>query len=235
MTSCINKHIEDLYHLRITLKEILEKEGISRSKLRKDMKELGLLTPQQWYREIDTGIADLDIHMQKLYSNLVKRCKGQNKDKYSLKHYKGLEYLAVNEWVEFCNQNKDRLIDLREKFTNSGNNLKWQITTDRIDNDKGYTLDNIQFVHLGFNSWKRNINPLRVRKVNKDWLYFMSGEEASKYFGIRRQTMGDLLRGHYREVGKQFEVEKSTIDEVLKATKTNTLEDYYYSLQEEGD
>ena len=104
------------------------------------------------------------------------------------------------------------------------------ISIDRINNDKGYTVDNIQFVSVGFNSWKRNINPVRVCKEDDGWRYFMSGEEGSEYYNIRRQSIGDLLRGQFRQIKNIYKVEKSTVDEVLIHNNIPTLEDYYNKL-----
>lgn len=228
MTNYIHKYLDDLYHLKTTQKEIIEIEKISRSKLKKDMETEGILTPQQWNRRIDTGISELDKHMKNTYSGMATRCKGNSSNKYVLKSYKGKEYLSIDEWVKFCNQNKKRLIELWKLYIEHDRELKYQISIDRIDNNKGYTKENIQFASHGFNSWKRNINPLKVKKENGDWRYFMSAEEGSKYYKVRRQSIGDLLRGQYREISNVFEVEHSTVSEVLEANNINTLEDYYY-------
>lgn len=233
MTDYIHKYLDDLYRSKINQKDILKKEQISRSKLKKDMEKAGVLTPQQWGRKIDTGIPDLDRHMKSTYLGIVTRCNGRvnRNNKYALEHYKGMEYLPIDKWVEFCKKNRKILIKLWNSYIEHNKELKYQISIDRIDNSKGYVLGNIQFVSHGFNSWKRNVNPLKVKKSNEKWEYFMSGEEASKHYGIRRQSIGDLLRGQYREISKKFEVKHSTVEEVLKSNNIDTLENYYYRLK----
>lgn len=233
MTIYLHKYLDDFYHLKISQKDIMERENISRNDLRKDIKNAGILTPQQWRGKINTGIKELDKKLNEIYSGIATRCNGNTNDKYKLKVYDGLDYLSIIEWVEFCNNSKDKLLNLWDDYIKNNKETKYVISIDRIDNNRGYIIDNIQFVSFGFNSWKRNINPLRVCKENNEWEYFMSGEEASRYYNIRRQSIGDLLRGQYREISNLYEVEKSTIEEVLFYNDISTLENYYNKINKE--
>lgn len=227
MTIYLHKYLDDFYHLKISQKDIMERENISRNDLRKDIKNAGILTPQQWRGKINTGIKELDKKLNEIYSGIATRCNGNTNDKYKLKVYDGLDYLSIIEWVEFCNNSKDKLLTIWRNYLDNNKEAKYMISIDRIDNDKGYILDNIQFVSFGFNSWKRNINPLRVCKGSNEWEYFMSGEEASKYYNIRRQSIGDLLRGQHREISNVYKVEESTTKEVLFHNNIQSLEEYY--------
>lgn len=227
MTDYLHKYIDDLYHLKISQKDIIEYEKVNRNELRKDLKTAGFLTPQQWRGKINIGVKEIDTKLSEIYSGIATRCNGNTNDKYKLKTYKGLEYLSIIEWVEFCNNNKDKVLSLWGDYIKNNRETKYVISIDRLDNNKGYTVDNIQFVSFGFNSWKRNINPFKVRKEKEDWKYFMSGEEGSKYYNLRRQSIGDLLRGQHREISNMYKVEHSTIEEVLIRNNISTLEDYY--------
>lgn len=234
MTIYLHKYLDDFYHLKISQKDIMERENISRNDLRKDIKNAGILTPQQWRGKINTGIKELDKKLNEIYSGIATRCNGNTNDKYKLKVYDGLDYLSIIEWVEFCNNRKDKLLTIWRNYLDNNKEAKYMISIDRIDSDKGYILDNIQFVSFGFNSWKRNINPLRVCKENGEWKYFMSGEEGSKYYNLRRQSIGDLLRGQYREISNAYKVEKSTVKEVLLQNNISTLEDYYNKISNDN-
>lgn len=234
MADYLNKYLDDLYHLKISQKDIMECEKINRSDLIKDMEYTGLLTPHQWRAKINTGVKELDKKLNEIYSGIATRCIGNTNDKYKLKVYDGLDYLSIIEWVEFCNNTKTKILNLWDDYIKNNKETKYMLSIDRIDNNKGYVIDNIQFVSFGFNSWKRNINPLKVCKENGEWKYFMSGEEGSKYYNLRRQSIGDLLRGQYREISNAYKVKKSTVKEVLLQNNISTLEDYYNKISNDN-
>ena len=218
-----DKYLDDYYKLKISLKEITEESNVSESTFYRGLEKRGLLPRRAYYRLIDTGDSDLDRALKDKYAGIVKRCNGR--PSYKGKSYIGIEYMPLYEWVEFCQENKRLLLEMWSKYINSGKNPRLSISVDRIDNPKGYSTDNIQFVTNGFNAWKRNVRPIKVT-AEGDSRYFMSAEEGSLYYGIRRQSIGDVLRGRKLYNGK-YEVENSTVDEVLKHNKVRDIQEYY--------
>lgn len=104
-----------------------------------------------------------------------------------------------------------------------------------IDNSKGYFKDNMQFITNGLNGFKRNINPIKVTHNGKEKC-FMSSKEASRYYGIRQNTIGDILRGEYRLASKEYTVESSNLETVLKENGFGNLNEYYENIYiKEGD
>lgn len=225
MTDYLDKYLDDLYHLKTNFQRISEKENISRSKVGSDLKTKGLISPWIYYGMIDTGIEELDNKLKEKYNSIVTRCNGNNNNKYH-EVYHGMEYLPIYEWVNFCNNNKELLNNMWNVYISNNKNIKYAISIDRIDNDKGYIKGNLQFVTHGYNSWKRNIRPVSVEHNGKID-YFMSCEEGSEHYGIRRQTIGDLLRGVNRQVRNEYEVKHSTIEKVLKENNVSSTIEYY--------
>lgn len=230
----IQQYLKDYYLLKINMKEISEKLGVSRSKLQNLMKESGTLTNRQIYSKLNTGIKELDVKLKDRYSGIVKRCNDYPSYEYG-NSYKDLEYLTLYEWVDFCMDNKELLLQMWDRFIESDRNMQLTISIDRIDNDKGYLVDNMQFITNGLNGYKRNINPVKVIYNNKE-SYFMTGKEASRYYGIRENTIGDILRGEYRLASKDYQVENSDIKTVLEQNNVDNLNDYYEGVYlKEGD
>lgn len=217
------KYLTDYYKSAIGVKEICEKEGCVATTFNRWLKSAGYLPRQKWLKLIDTGNAELDKNLKDRYSSMVNRCKGGYTDHYG--HYNGKEYVPVYEWVEFCNANKEQLLKMWDVYLKNGRSRKYSVSVDRINDDDGYVVGNMQFVTHGFNSWKRNISPLRVEHDGKVD-YFMTREEASRYYGLRKQTIGEIMYGMPYHM-KGYEVEKSTLLDVLNAKKVETLEEYY--------
>lgn len=220
----ISKYYYDYYRGKIRDKEINEIEGLKKGQLSKILKKLGLKTYMTYFKDIDTGDVKLNEMLRDKYASIVNRCNGMGTDKYG--HYNGTEYMTIQEYVEFCNNNKDTLIEMWEQYMISGKSRKYAISIDRIDNNKGYVKGNMQFILNGFNSWKRGITPIKVTHdgVTK---YFMSSEEGSRHYGLRKQTINECLRKTPFHL-KGYETELSTIGEVLSFAKLNSIEEYYY-------
>lgn len=230
--SYLDKYIDDLYCLRINFSDISKKENVSRSKVGKDFKKTGLISPWVYYSEIDTGVPEMDFRLKQRYNSIVTRCNGKNNNPYHKKSYQGMEYMPIYDWVDFCNSQKGKLMSMWDDYTESGRIQRYTVSIDRIDNNKGYTKDNVQFVTYGFNAWKRNVTPLSVTH-NEKTKYFMSGEEAGNYYGIRNKSIKDILRGQYRIVSKDYKVEYSTMNDVLNHNRIDSLEEYYNILEGE--
>ena len=226
MTSYLDKYLDDLYKLKISIVEVSRLEGISRVTVDRELKRRGLISPRGYYKKINTGNAELDLKMKQRYNSIVTRCNGNNNNKHHHKHYKGLDYLPIYEWVDFCDINKETLLDMWEVYDDNNHELRLAISVDRIDNDKGYTVDNMQFVTHGLNAWKRNITPLSVTHNGKT-RYFMSGEEAGNYYGIRTQSISDILRGQKRLIQKDYQPNWSNKETVLSENNVGSLDEYY--------
>jgi hypothetical protein len=216
----IDKYMEDYYLLKISLKEICEKEDISQATFYRQIKKKGYIPRRTIYGKINTGIKELDQKLKAKYTAIAKRCNGGHTD-----NYEGLPYLNLIEWVDFCNNRKDILLKMWNEYLESDRDRKKSISIDRIDNDKGYLLTNIEFVTFGYNAWKRNIRPINV-EFNGEHNYFLSCEEASKYYGITRTYIGKSLNKD-DWYDKRYIASKATIDKVLRENNVSDLKEYY--------
>jgi len=225
------KYANDYYKGRIKQAEICKLENIYSHKLYKIMNEEGYKPYQKVFDGIDTGIKELNRLLRNRYSDIVGRCNGTYGDKYG--HYNGLEYISNIEWVEFCNLNKDKLVEIWYKYI-INKDLKYAVSIDRIEDSKGYILGNLDFVSHGFNSWKRTLlRPIKVIDLqDNEEYYFMSCAEGSDYFNIREQVLSEILRNTlYHD--KNFLVEVSTIECVLKNKNCKNIKEYYLRYYEE--
>jgi hypothetical protein len=182
------QYLDDYYKSKINVKEICKLTDSSPTSFRRYLKKNGLVPRQEYLKRIDTGIDKLNQTLRDRYSSIVNRCNGKTTDHYG--HYKGKPYMPVYEWVEFCNQNKELLVAMWSVYEINNRSSKYAVSVDRHNNNSGYTKDNIQFVTHGFNSWKRILNPVKVC-YQEETNYFMSCEEASQHYGLRRQTIGE--------------------------------------------
>lgn len=213
---------EGYYKYNVKLEEILYEFFNSKEELLNYMNKNN-------YKQIRQIQSKLDINDQLLrdvlfnkYNGIVSRCHGI-KDDY--KAYKGLDYINIFEWVEFCNEHKEVLIKLWNEYNLNKRNLKYAISIDRIDNSIGYLKSNMQFVTHGFNSWKSSLNPIKV-EYDLETFYFMSCHEADRYFGIRERTMGEILNNKpYHKKG--YCIERCCIEDVLKNRNCSSIEVYY--------
>ena len=217
--------LDDYYKLKVRTKDLAKRIRISQSLLYKKLDELGYKPPRVYYGMLDLGDEELNTRMKDKYASIVKRCNGADSIPFSFL-YDGKDYMPIYDWVNFCLKHKALLVDMWEKYIESGREFRLNISIDRIDNSKGYIEDNIRFTTQGFNAWKRNIRPIRVTHNKKD-NYFMSCEEAARHYGIRRQSIGDILRGVNREIAGKYQVEHSNAKEVLKKNNVNSLDKYY--------
>ena len=218
------KYLVDYYTKRIGATEICEIEGVPVHFFHLYLSKNNLPSRFIVLNGIDTGDKALDKTLKIKYSSMSNRCRGKATDKYG--HYNGLAYMSVFEWRDFCNSNKGILLEMWCNYIDRGKKLKYAISIDRIDERKGYIIDNVQFRINGFNSWKRNLFPVKVTHNNVE-MFFMSSEEASRYYGLRRQDIGECLNKAKYHI-KGYEVESSDVERVLMETNIKTLEEYYF-------
>jgi hypothetical protein len=213
--------IEKYNCCEITKLEIQKTLGMSWRKLNKALKESDLKTRQELWNELDFE-GDLRKTLIWKYRSFVRRCNGKGT---SSCNYIGKEYMNVEHWVAFCNSQKKRAKELWIKYESSGRKLKYAISIDRLDNSKGYISGNLQLVTHGFNSWKDHITPIVVEhEGNSDC--FMSCEEASRFYKIRGNAIGEVLLGK-KYAPKGYIAKRTTKEDVLKNKPAETLVDYY--------
>lgn len=222
------KYLGDYYTFKISVKEMVEKEGVTPSTFNRWLRRNGYTSRQKWFSKINTGVHELDDVLHSRYIYLLKRCKYKRNDRY--KNYKTMSYMPVYEFVQFCNENKITVKKLWNDYIKSGRKPKCAISLDRINNDVGYNLNNVEFVTHGFNSWKRSIFPIKVTHKNKV-NYFLSKKDASLFYGLRHQAIGEVYNNSEYHV-KGYVAEESTIDEVLSERRFSTLFEYYQHIEE---
>ena len=87
-------------------------------------------------------------------------------NKWGVLHYKNKSICDLSDFVIFANNNK-RLKLLFELWKESNHNKFLRPTIDRIDNLKGYELDNIQVLTNYENSCKQTKNFLSIPLKDK--------------------------------------------------------------------
>jgi hypothetical protein len=222
----IKEYMDDYYKLKTNGKEIQEKMGISSRKFYKLMKENDLKTIRKIYPKLDLGIEELNTGLKNRYSDIVKRCNNYESYQYKNGKYKEMYYLSLKDWVDLCLENKDEILKMWDEFIDKGKDPRLTLSVDRVNDGKGYFKNNIQFIISGVNTLKRNANPIKVTFLNKNY-YFMSCQEASRYFNLREKTLGDLLRGVKRKEGDKYLVETTDIKTVLSENNINDISEYY--------
>lgn len=163
--------------------------------------------------------------VNKFYS-IQKRIKGHpSYDPYN--KYSGKKACTQSEYIAFCNAHKTEISDLWQAYLISGKDLKSAVSIDRANNDGDYTVDNLQFVTYGFNSWKDDINPVHIIKEGVDY-YFSSPEEAAREFKCRPDDLREPLRGS-KYNRQQISIEEISIPQLLRYHRRTNLSDYYFN------
>lgn len=88
------------------------------------------------------------------YSGMKSRTKGMKTRKYSVI---GKELPTIEQFLEWCTDVSNMVVftDLHSIWRDHGFQEKYTPTIDRIDNDKGYSIDNIQWMSKSDNSRKK--------------------------------------------------------------------------------
>ena len=220
----LERYLKDYYNGLLTNRDIADREGIKEHSVARILRADGYKTYQDVLNDLGFENKKLKSLLIQKYNSLKGRCLGfGSSDKYN--HYKGKSYPGILEWTRFCNLSKSKLISMWEVYMSSGKNLKYAISVDRVNNDGDYSIDNIQFITNGFNSWKSTLNPISVLHEG-ELLYFMSCEEASRHFDIRPQAIGECLNLK-KYCSKEYAVSRSNVDVALTSNGCKTLEEHY--------
>lgn len=94
------------------------------------------------------------------YSSIKTRVEGRHQRKY--KKIEGTKIMSKEEFIKWCNKikNLNKFLKIRDKWKKSGFKRILCPSIDRIDENKSYTIDNIQWLTL-----KENMKKYR-HKVN---------------------------------------------------------------------
>lgn len=92
---------------------------------------------------------DPKYYMRAIYNGMCWRCK-------NLDRYKNLRIVSRKNWDIWCCNNIDSFLSLYENWQNSGFCQRLAPSIDRIDNNRGYEFNNMQWLTLGQNAKKGN-------------------------------------------------------------------------------
>lgn len=159
------------------------------------------------------------------WSQIRARING-NPDHDPYKRYEGKQRCSEQEFVDFCNKNKEKLLVMWHAYLQSGKDLRLAPSVDRIDPDEGYTIDNLQFVIYGYNSWKDHLNPVRVT-MNGETRCFATPTEAGRYWDVRTDDVVEVLRGS-KYNRHNIKIETISTDQLLEAHSCKSLREYYH-------
>lgn len=111
----------------------------------------------------------------------------------------GKPYLTRKEWETWCEKTKDIFEKLWEQWASSGYNYDLCPSVDRIDNDGGYTKDNIQWLTMQDNRLKYNLEQTKGKicayKNGEKVGEYNFQEEAAKDLGCNQSNISSVLRG----------------------------------------
>lgn len=95
---------------------------------------------------------NIQRYLDSRYSSLKTRCNGKGHASYN-----GRKLLTKDEWNEWTKQQMPRFMELYKAWRNKGFKRKFAPSVDRIDNNKGYEIDNMQWITQSENSKKAMI------------------------------------------------------------------------------
>jgi|OM-RGC.v1.012504837 hypothetical protein len=219
--------LKDMYwNQGMILSEIAEKLGWSYSRTYyKFRRKYGILTHRTLWQELDIQEQELRDRLNTKWSQIRQRVAGDScHDPYG--NYCGKQRCSEQEFVDFCNQQKEKLLAMWHRYLQSDRDLKHAVSIDRIDPNKGYTIDNLQFVTYGYNSWKDHLRPVRVT-MNGETRCFGTPTEAGRYWDVRTDDVVEVLRGS-KYNRHNIDIESISTEELLEAHSCESLQEYYH-------
>jgi len=113
---------------------------------------------KRYERERDTRAIDSkryrtnpDRYIKHKYYMMRARCMGKSNHR----SYDNMEILTFDEWMRWCDENKDIFMRLFNEWIESGWDRNKSPSIDRIDNSRGYVIGNIQWMTTHDNTIKR--------------------------------------------------------------------------------
>lgn len=136
------------------------------------------------------------------YNSLVARSSRGGNRTYRVS---GMEFLSRSEWDKWCKKNNEEFERLYRIWEASGFDERYTPSVDRIDNDKGYTADNMQWLSKAENTNKymrENRRPILVRKDGIRVGIFPTQQSVADVIGTHQANVGRALRQGDRKNGK---------------------------------
>lgn len=124
------------------------------------------------------------------YNAMVERESGSNGKSVSCV---GKGVLTIDEFLDFS-LNDDNFNKLFDRWKNSGFDMQESPSIDRIKNDKGYELGNIQYITFRQNSVKDRLKNTIITN-GFDVLSFSSRGDAAKFIGVSISRISELANG----------------------------------------
>lgn len=184
-------------------------------------KKYNIPTHNILWQKLEIEDQELRETLNTKYSGMKARVAGKSRPEY-----KGLKLLSELEFIESCNKHKEQILSIWNKYLETGRDFKYALSIDRIDRSLGYIKSNIQFVTNGFNSWKDQLNPIKLIYQGEDY-YFSSPAEASRYFDWREDDVREVIRGERNQHG--IDVEQVSYSKLFAHSSCNNLNDYYHN------
>lgn len=154
---------------------------------------------REYYREYDKKRQREDIRriFSHRYTALKQRSEGRSTRKMRVS---GMEFLSKTEWKQWTEEHINDFMYLYNIWKASGFQHKYCPSVDRIDNNKGYTKDNLQWLSSVDNIIKyqkeiHNKGDIIVRRNGEVTGRYWSQAEAAKATGVAQGNISAILRG----------------------------------------
>lgn len=130
------------------------------------------------------------------YINLVNRALGRSS---RLTGATGKPYLSKKEWEEWCSETQKSFEKLWREWVESGYERNLCPSVDRIDNNGGYTKDNMQWLTMRDNQLKYELEQVKGKicayKNNKKVGEYNFQREAAEDLGCSQSNISAVLLG----------------------------------------
>ena len=139
-------------------------------------------------------------YLKHKYYGIKARCNGRT----SHRSYDGRAYLSLKEWEAFCEETYPQFIGMYKSWQESGYNRMLSPSIDRIDNNLGYVLGNIQWLTMVENRdkyIKDKEKPIEVIKDGHVIGVYKTQAEVADTIGSHQANIGRALRQGDRKNG----------------------------------